>query len=176
MQTTAIITDINIDVGTRKTKISLLLDTKDTSAVEQLKNENKLNLELKKYKKKRSLDCNAYMWVLLQKLQESLNIPKEEIYKDAIKNIGVYEVVPVKDVAVDRFIEAWKHNGIGWVCEITKSKLEGFTNVIAYYGSSTYNSAEMSRLIDLIIQECKQLNIETLTPEQLSILKEEWGK
>lgn len=176
MQTTAIITDINIDVGTRKTKISLLLDTKDTSIVEQLKNENKLNLELKKYKKKRSLDCNAYMWVLLQKLQESLNIPKEEIYKDAIKNIGVYEVVPVKDVAVDRFIEAWKHNGIGWVCETTKSKLEGFTNVIAYYGSSTYNSAEMSRLIDLIIQECKQLNIETLTPEQLSILKEEWGK
>lgn len=176
MQTTAIITDINIDVGTRKTKISLLLDTKDTSVVEQLKNENKLNLELKKYKKKRSLDCNAYMWVLLQKLQESLNIPKEEIYKDAIKNIGVYEVVPVKDIAVDRFIEAWKHNGIGWVCETTKSKLEGFTNVIAYYGSSTYNSAEMSRLIDLIIQECKQLNIETLTPEQLSILKEEWGK
>lgn len=176
MQTTAIITDINIDVGTRKTKISLLLDTKDTSAVEQLKNENKLNLELKKYKKKRSLDCNAYMWVLLQKLQESLNIPKEEIYKDAIKNIGVYEIVPVKDIAVDRFIEAWKHNGIGWVCETTKSKLEGFTNVIAYYGSSTYNSAEMSRLIDLIIQECKQLNIETLTPEQLSILKEEWGK
>ena len=176
MQTTAIITDINIDVGTRKTKISLLLDTKDTSVVEQLKNENKLNLELKKYKKKRSLDCNAYMWVLLQKLQESLNIPKEEIYKDAIKNIGVYEVVPVKDIAVDRFIEAWKRNGIGWVCETAKSKLEGFTNVIAYYGSSTYNSAEMSRLIDLIIQECKQFNIETLTPEQLSILKEEWEK
>ena len=176
MQTTAIITDINIDFKTRKPKISLLLDTNDINVVEELKNENKLNLELKKYRKKRSLDCNAYMWVLLQKLQESLNIPKEEIYKDAIKNIGVYEVVPVKDIAVDRFIEAWKHNGIGWVCETTKSKLEGFTNVIAYYGSSTYNSAEMSRLIDLIIQECKQLNIETLTPEQLSVLKEEWGK
>ena len=176
MQTTAIITDINIDFDTRKPKISLLLDTNEISVVEQLKNENKLNVELKKYRQKRSLDANAYMWVLISKIQEILKIPKEEIYRDAIKNIGVYEVVPVKNEAVERFMEAWKHNGLGWVCETTKSKLEGFTNVIAYYGSSTYNTNEMSRLIDLIVQECKQLNIETMTPEQLSILKEEWGK
>lgn len=176
MQTTAIITDINIDFDTRKPKISLLLDTNEINIVEELKNENKLNVELKKYKKKRSLDANAYMWVLVSKIQEKLNIPKEDIYRDAIKNIGVYEVIPVKDEAVERFIEAWKHNGLGWVCETTKSKLEGFTNVIAYYGSSTYNTKEMSRLVDLIVQECKQLNIETMTPEQLSVLKEEWGK
>ena len=122
MQTTAIITDINIDFNTRKPKISLLLDTNEISVVEELKNENKLNVELKKHKKKRSLDANAYMWVLVSKIQEKLNIPKEDIYRDAIKNIGVYEVIPVKDEAVERFIEAWKHNGLGWVCETTKSK------------------------------------------------------
>ena len=133
MQTTAIITDINIDFNTRKPKISLLLDTNEISIVEELKNENKLNVELKKYKKKRSLDANAYMWVLVSKIQEKLNISKEDIYRDAIKNIGVYEVIPVKDEAVERFVEAWKHNGLGWICETTKSKLEGFTNVIAYY-------------------------------------------
>lgn len=176
MQTTAIITDINIDFSTRKPKISLLLDTNEISVVEQLKNENKLNVELKKYRQKRSLDANAYMWVLISKIQEKLNIPKEEIYRDAIRNLNVYEVIPIKDEAVDRFIQAWKSRGLGWVCETTKSKFKGFTNVVAYYGSSTYNSGEMSRLIDLIVQECKQLNIETMTPEQLSILKEEWGK
>lgn len=133
MQTTAIITDINIDFDTRKPKISLLLDTNEINIVEELKNENKLNVELKKYKKKRSLDANAYMWVLVSKIQEKLNISKEDIYRDAIKNIGVYEVIPVKDEAVERFVEAWKHNGLGWICETTKSKLEGFTNVIAYY-------------------------------------------
>ena len=132
--------------------------------------------EVKEHKEKRSLDANAYMWVLISKIQEKINLPKEDIYRDAIKNIGVYEVIPVKNEAVDRFIEAWKHNGIGWLCETTKSKLEGFTNIIAYYGSSTYNTNEMSRLIDLIIQECKQLDIEVMTPEQLSLLKEEWGK
>ena len=174
MQTTAKITDINIDYLTNKPKISLLLDTKDINVVEELKNENKLNIELKKYRQKRSLDANAYMWILISKIQEKLNIPKEEIYKDAIKNIGVYEVLPVKNEAVERFIEAWKHNGLGWICETTKSKLDGFTNIIAYYGSSTYNTKEMSRLVDLIVQECKQLDIETMTPEELSILKEEW--
>ena len=174
MQTTAKITDINIDFDTRKPKISLLLDSKDINVVEELKNENKLNIELKKYRKKRSLDANAYMWILISKIQEKLNIPKEEIYKDAIKNIGVYEVLPVKNEAVERFIEAWKHNGLGWICETTKSKLDGFTNIIAYYGSSTYNTKEMSRLVDLIVQECKQLNIETMTPEELSRLKEDW--
>lgn len=128
-----IINDISIDFNTRKPKISLLLDTNEISVVEELKNENKLNVELKKYKKKRSLDANAYMWVLVSKIQEKLNISKEDIYRDAIKNIGVYEVIPVKDEAVERFVEAWKHNGLGWICETTKSKLEGFTNVIAYY-------------------------------------------
>lgn len=176
MQSTGIITDINIDYKTRKSKISLLLDTNELSIIEELKNENKLNIELKKYRQKRSLDANAYMWVLISKLQEVINVSKEQIYKDAIKNIGVYEVIPIKNEAVERFIDAWKHNGLGWVCETTKSKLEGFTNILAYYGSSTYTTNEMSRLIDLIVEECKTQNIETMTPQELSILKEEWGK
>ncbi len=130
--------------------------------------------EVKECKRKRSLDANAYCWVLLQKLQNKLNIPKEDIYRDLIKNIGSYEVIPIKNDAVEKFTEAWSKNGLGWITETTKSKLEGYTNVLAYYGSSTYNTSEMSRLIDLIVQECKQLDIETMTPEQLSILKEQW--
>lgn len=55
-----IINDISIDFNTRKPKISLLLDTNELSIVEELKNENKLNIELKKYRKPRSLDANKY--------------------------------------------------------------------------------------------------------------------
>ncbi len=176
MQSTATIVDIGIDYKTHKTKITFLFDNKEVLQQAEELQDKKLSVEAKKYRKQRSLDCNAYMWTLLQKLQEVLNIPKEEIYKDVIRNIGVYEVIPVKNEAVERFIEAWKHNGLGWVCETTKSKLEGFTNIIAYYGSSTYNSTEMSRLVDSIIQECKQFNIETMTPSELNSLLEVWGK
>lgn len=166
--------DISIDYKTKRPKITILLEQRESiSSLEEIK-EDKLSIEIKKYRKKRSLDCNGYMWVLLQKLQEVVNIPKEEIYKDAIRNIGVCEVVPVKDEAVDRFIEAWKHNGLGWICETTKSKLKGFTNVIAYYGSSTYNSVEMSRLVDLIVQECKQFKIETKPQAEIDSLLKQW--
>ena len=99
MQTTGQITDINIDFKTRKPKISLLLDTNEINIVEELKNENKLNVELKKYRKKRSLDANAYMWLLISKLQEKLDIPKEEIYKDAIKELRKRMLVSQSELA-----------------------------------------------------------------------------
>lgn len=138
-------------------------------AINNIEDENK-KYELKEYKEKRSLDANGYCWVLLGKLQESLGIPKEDIYRDLIKYIGSYEVVPIKNEAVDKFCNAWHKNGIGWLTETTKSKLEGFTNVIAYYGSSVYNSKEMSKFIDLIVQECQQLGIETKTEEEIKSL------
>lgn len=132
--------------------------------------------EVKEVKRRRSLDSNAYAWVLIGKLQDKLHISKEDIYKSLIKEIGSYEVIPVKDEAVERFRQAWSKNGLGWITETTKSKLEGFTNIIAYYGSSSYNTAEMSRLINLIVQECKQQDIETMTPNELKSLLESWDK
>lgn len=143
---------------------------------EKLKDNKEIKVEAKKKTKKRSLDANGYMWVLLGKLQEKLNIPKEDIYRDLIKNIGEYEVLPIKNAAVARFCESWSKNGIGWITEITNSKLEGYTNVFAYYGSSTYCTKSMARLIDLAIQECNQLGIETKPQEEINSLLESWDK
>lgn len=132
--------------------------------------------EVKEYKEKRSLDANAYAWVLLGKLQDKLHIPKEEIYKDAIKNIGSYEVIPIKNEAVEKFRQAWSKKGLGWITETTKSKLDGYTNVLAYYGSSIYDTKEMTRFIELIIQECEQLDIETKSKAEIDSLLKEWDK
>lgn len=130
--------------------------------------------EIKEHKQKRSLDANAYLWVLISKIQSVLNIPKETIYKDLIKDIGVYEVIPIKNIAVNKFCEAWHKNGLGWITETTKSKLDGYTNVLAYYGSSEYNSKEMARLIDSTIEECRNLDIETKSDEEIKSLVENW--
>ena len=176
LDTTGTIKDIDIDFKTHKAKISLLLDTKQLDIVEQLKNEGKLNVGLKKYRKKRSNDANAYAWVLLGELQDVLNVPKEEIYRDLIKNIGSYEIVPVKNEAVEKFRQAWSKNGLGWITETMKSKLEGFTNVVTYYGSSTYDTKEMTRLTELIVEECKQFGIETKPQEEIDSLLKEWDK
>lgn len=102
-------------IGTQKQLITFL--------VEQDKDKK---YELKEYKPRRSLDSNAYCWLLLGKLQNALKIPKEDIYKSLIKEIGSYEIIPVKDEAVERFRTAWSKNGLGWITETMKSKLERF--------------------------------------------------
>ena len=130
--------------------------------------------EIKEHKKKRSLDANAYCWVLLQKIADKLNSSKEEIYRRIIKEKGTFEILPIKDEAINTFINAWQEHGIGWICETTKSKLDGYTNVIAYYGSSTYDTKQMAYFIDYIVEEAKELDIETMTPNELESLKNSW--
>jgi len=132
-------------------------------------------VKVTKQKKKRSLDSNAYFWILVDKLSQKLNISKEDIYRNAIRNIGgVSEVVCVRNDAVEKLRSGWEKNGIGWQTDTMPSKIAGCTNVVLYYGSSTYNQEQMTRLIDNIVQDCKAVGIETLTPIELARLTEGW--
>ena len=134
--------------------------------------------EIKEYREKRSLDANAYAWVLIGKLSGKTGIPPEDIYRDYIRDVGDnYEVMPIRNDALERWKQIWTRNGIGWICEeIGPSKLEGYTNVRNFYGSSVYDTAQMSRLINLIVEDCKIQDIETLSERELSLMNEEWGR
>ena len=130
---------------------------------------------LKEYKPKRSLDANAYCFVLIDKLAAKLGLTKEEVYRRAVKEIGGNsDIVCVKNEAVESLCNAWSKNGLGWQAETFKSKIEGCTNVILYYGSSTYDTATMSRLINNIVIDCEALNIETKTPAEIANLLSLW--
>jgi hypothetical protein len=134
-----------------------------------------LTVEIKPFRKRRSLDANAYFWVLCDKLAVKTGISKEEIYRESIKNIGGNsDTVCVVDEAVDKLRSAWERNGLGWQTEVLDSKIKGCTNVILYYGSSTYDTKQMARLIDNIVQDCKANDIETLPPYEIKRLKEAW--
>ena len=142
------------------------------------KHKDKLyDLEVKEHRRKRSLDANAYAWVLINKLAEVMRIPPVDVYRQAIQDIsGNSEIIPIKDDAVEQFMQAWQRNGIGWLCrDMGKSKLQGYRNLMVYYGSSVYNTKQMSDLIDYLIQDCKALDIETLPPIKLALLMEEWS-
>lgn len=143
---------------------------------EELKATEKLTVKIAKATKKRSLDANAYAWVLISRLAEKLNIPKTDIYRSAIKEIGGNsDTVCVQDKAVQSLCEGWSHNGIGWMTDTMPSKIDGCTNVILYYGSSTYDTAQMSRLINLIVEECRLQGIETKSKEEVDSLLNQWG-
>ncbi len=156
-----------------QTKIEFCCWGNITTYLEEL-NGLKVNLDLKKYNPK-SNNINAYLWVLLGELQEKLRIPKEDIYREYIRHCGVYEVVPIRDVALDKFIESWSQNGLGWICETTKSKLDGYTNVHAYYGTSVYSNSEMAMLVDQVVQDCVELGIPTKPKEEIESLLKEWN-
>ena len=174
METTGAFNSVQITDGI---KLTLELDVNtDLNSIDELLNK-KLDISIVPHKEKRSLDSNSYLWVLVQKIAEKVGkTTKVEVYRKAIRDVGVFEVLPIRKEAVQTFISRWNSKGYGWLCESTgKSKLEGYENVFAYYGSSTYNTTEMSRLIDYVVDEAKELGIETLPPEQLNAMKESWG-
>lgn len=133
-------------------------------------------LEIKEHRNKRSLDANAYYWVLAHKAAEATGIPVSDVYRSSIREIGgVSEHYCGKPEAVERLCAAWRSRGMGWMADTYESKLPGMVNATLYYGSSTYDVAQMSRLIENIVQDCKALDIETETPERLSAMMEGWG-
>lgn len=136
-----------------------------------------VNIEIKQASKRRSLDANAYCWVLIDKIAEKTGIKKTEVYRQAIKEIGgVSDTICVMDKAVDRLRDGWAKNGIGWQTETFKSKVEGCTNVVLYYGSSAYDSKQMAMLIDSLIQDAEALGIPTISDAEAQKMIGNWEK
>lgn len=173
-----------IEIKTKKPKIAINYENPNqvmlifiapknvAIAIEQLKDDKDLTLQLKEYKEKRTLSQNAYLWVLCGEIAKITDLSKEEVYRQYVKDYGVYEVLPIKNSAVDSFIYKWGKNGIGWFCEkLGKSKIQDYTNIIAYYGTSTYDTKEMSKLMDAVIRDCETIGISTLTKEQINLLE-----
>ena len=137
---------------------------------------NGVKIDITQWREKRSLDSNAYAWVLLDKIAEKTRTTKENVYREIIKRVGVFEILPIKDVAVESFVKRWQSKGLGWVCESlgSSAKLQGFTKIVAYFGTSTYDSKEMARFLDEVIYEAKELEIEVETPEKIAEMNSLW--
>ena len=124
-----------------------------------------VNVDIKRHRKRRSLDANAYAWVLIDRLAEAMGRTKPEIYREAIRGIGgVSDVVMVSDRAVESLVKGWEHNGLGWFAETMPARQRGCTTVVLYYGSSTYDTAQMARLIDHLCQDCRAVGIDPTPP------------
>lgn len=179
MKVTGKIVDATIDFKTNKPRVTFEVNERNDFEllVDELKDKDKLSIEVKPFRARRSLDANAYCWVLIDKIAERLRLSKEAVYREYIRNIGGNsETVCVKTNAVDRLCEGWRNNGIGWQTETFPSKIKGCTNIILYYGSSVYDTEQMSRLLDMIVTDCKEAGIPTETPDQIAEMKARWGE
>lgn len=133
-------------------------------------------ISIKKHRKKRSLNANAYAWVLMGKIAEKLSpLSVSDYYRRTIKEAGIKtDVICVPEKAVDSVIIGWEHNGAGWLAERMDSKIKGCVNLRLIYGSSSFDSAEMARFIDLIVQDAEAIGIPTVTEAEIQKMIGGW--
>lgn len=127
------------------------------------------DVSIKKHRNKRSKDANAYMWEMIGQIAQRLNSTADEVYREVIRNYGLYEIIPVKTENIDHWADIWASRGKGWVCEDLGEcrNTAGYHNIKTYYGTSVYDTKQMARLIDGLIDDCKSLGIETLIPDEI---------
>lgn len=178
MNSTGQLKSISIDYKTNNPVITIELNERGSiPSLEKLK-EDKLSIEIKKWYQKRSLDANSYCWVLCDMIAKAITtlgavVTKEDVYKDAILQIGKFVPFIVEEKAFDEFKRIWEKQGLGFqVKEV--SRKDKCVKVLCYYGSSTYNTKEMSLLINLLVEEAKAQGLETKPQAEIDSLLKEW--
>ena len=137
-----------------------------------------VEIDIRKHNPKRSKDANAMCWAMCHDIGNALRppLPKEEVYRRAIREVGDYEPLPIKTEAVETFRRRWSEKGTGWFAEvIDDSKLPGYKLVFAYYGSSTYDTAAMSRLIDFLVDDARQMGLKIPASKEQEEALKAWG-
>ncbi len=140
-----------------------------------------ISVEIKKASRERSKTANDFCWALCTDIGNAMRppLPKEMVYRQAIREVGKYEMILMKDEAVETFQKVWSGRGTGWFAEKfdDSKKNPGCSVVFAYFGTSVYDSAEMSRVIDYLKQDAENMGL----PIPISKAEEErmiaaWGK
>lgn len=143
--------------------------------------EKDINVEIKKWSDRKSKNANDYCWVLCEKIAVKLSndkviYTKEDVYRESIRQVGVFKDRELSLEDAEMFSKAWSMIGKGWQTERVDFTPDGEKAVIRfYYGSSVYNTQQMSRLIDNLVQDCQALGISTATPNEIENLKSLWA-
>lgn len=133
--------------------------------------------EIIKAKKKRSLDANAYAWVLINKIAQRVHEAPVDVYRKCIRDLGCKTVVVcAQEEDVEAEIQSFLSGHIGRMVDIGDSKLPGCVVLHKRYGSSSYTVDEMRQFIEAIIQECVALDIPYKSNEEIEGLLRKWGE
>lgn len=135
--------------------------------------------DLQIHREKRSLNANAYCWVLIGKLASKIHIAPDEVYRQYIPDVADnYIIQPVREDMLERWNKIWCAGHIGRMTDDLGEcrRTPGYHNIRCYLGSSDYNTVQMSRLIDLIVEDCKTQGVDTKTPEEIERMKALWDE
>lgn len=174
MEHKAELLDISRDWKTGKTRLLFEVDGSPEEAEKYTG--KKLRLKAVEWRDKRSLDANSYYWVLLSKLAGALKVSNSYMHNFMLRAYGqpdlyddkkAYIVLPDTDETEKKSMESDTYH-IKPTSEVKMGR-DGkmYRTYYLLRGSSSYDTAEMSRLIDGLVDECKDAGIETLPPDEL---------
>lgn len=174
-------TTSNIETLRSPLGVMVVIPAPHDNDLSKIKSDKEYEVEIKEKRKHRSLNANNYMWMICQKIAVELSkngyTSKYDVYRKAIKDCKHFTYTPVRVDAIERYIEIWQGGGDGWIAEDAGecNDLKGFHNIMCYHGSSVYNTKEMARLIDCLVDECHQLGIQLEDSDYIQSLVKEWG-
>lgn len=173
---------LRIDFETRRIELTVQSETDDIGDEwEKLRKAERLVFQVKPFRRKRSLDANAYYWQLITKLAAVLKLSKPHLHNLMLRRYGqpeviegkmVYLVLPDTDDGSRTADEAETYH-IKPTSEVKyAADGTGWRTYIMLRGSSTYDTKEMSHLIDGIVSECREQGIETMPPDEINRMME----
>lgn len=174
---------IKVDYTTGETIMSLNITPEHRNYATNLvygflQSDKYLAVDIKQWKKQRSKDANAYCWSLCDAIARTdiLGIlTKEDVYRHNILEVGIYETLQISDEALNNFKMRWECKGTGWIIEVVDDDVVPGNKLIhAYFGSSTYSTQEMARLIKHIEQDAKAVDIPTFSERELDKMLKDW--
>lgn len=178
---------LGIDLMSRHQKLEIEIDSDIREEYDKLKDKEKLRIRIVQYRKKRSLDANAYYWTLLTKFADVIGLSNPEAHNMMLRGYGQSEIFDGKAVYVTipdtEEAEKKVNNATDYHLAPTSQVRMGNDDVLyrtyrLLRGSRTYDTKEMSRLIDGLITCCKEAGIpetEIASPNEKEILKERYG-
>lgn len=169
---TGTIKDFSIDYKTGKALLTLAINEKTQliQSYDNLKDCEKLSITIDKYREKRSLNANNYAWKLLTEIANVVRSDKDKMYLEMLKRYGQRETISVlAHIPIGGFVKYYE--------EIGESELNGklFKHYHIFKGSSEFDTKEMSIFIDGVVDEAKELGIQTETPDEIAKMKSLWG-
>ena len=165
IESKARLADISKDWKTGKFRLTFELDSFLPNMADAIQDVC-LRLSIKRWKEKRSLDANAYMWALLGEIAVKVDSSPNEIYEEMLQRYGLLDsdeqghisITVRSRVDMGRIDGHWK---------LYKVSRDGkWKSYLRIRGTSEYDSAEMSYFLDRIIEEAKELGISTDTPKE----------
>lgn len=168
-----------LKTGEHRTTVMLDVFGNHAAAMEAF-GDKVLDIEIKVHREKRSTRANNLCWELCSQIGRAISppIPKEEVYRQAIKDVGVYIQVCIRKGDYESFDSQWRGRGTGWFTEIVDTHdYMDVVDVMAYCGSSTYDTKAMSTLIDYLVDQAEQMELQIAYDlREIDQIKEDWAR